>query len=231
MEKKFYIKEDGVRFRKTPDTSNTENIIRQFLKGEEIIITEEPWVKIKLGNEEGWVRTDYIIETNQNFITTTQSIVDFTIGKTNLANNPSVIKLREIIGDEFGLGKLGTYLNCTEYALYMVKTRLGINIEWPAKIKSGRNGGVWWKIFQDAGKYKITTEPKENCVICLTDNISSKQEDNLIGHIAFVEKVFPDGSIKISEANWPPPGTYNERTLEKEKWKNKYKAQFIDFIQ
>lgn len=50
-----------------------------------------------------------------------------------------------------------------------------------------------------------------------------------IGHVAFIEKVCEDGLIKVSEANWPPPGKYFERKLSKKEWKDKYKGKFIDF--
>jgi surface antigen len=39
-----------------------------------------------------------------------------------------------------------------------------------------------------------------------------------IGHLAYVEAVFPDESIVLSEANYPDRGIYNERTLGKEEW-------------
>lgn len=48
------------------------------------------------------------------------------------------------------------------------------------------------------------------------------------GHVAFVEQAFADGSVKVSEANWPHDGIYNERTISKADWQNKYKAQFVD---
>jgi surface antigen len=48
------------------------------------------------------------------------------------------------------------------------------------------------------------------------------------GHVAFVEAVFPDASLQISEANWPDRGIYNERVMVREEWK-KLSPTFITF--
>ena len=63
-----------------------------------------------------------------------------------------------------------------------------------------------------------------------TMGISSNQKTNEIGHVAFVEEVYPDGSIRISEANWPRNGIYNERVLTVAEWKDKYKGRFVEFV-
>lgn len=38
-------------------------------------------------------------------------------------------------------------------------------------------------------------------------------------HLAYVEKVFPDETIQISEADWPDRGIYNERVLVENEWR------------
>jgi surface antigen len=48
------------------------------------------------------------------------------------------------------------------------------------------------------------------------------------GHIAFVEAVFPDGSVRLSEANWPCDGIYNERIMVEAEWKE-LNPTFISF--
>lgn len=230
--KKLYIKEKGVRFRKSPDTSNSENIISNLLQGQELILIDGPWMKVKLGDKEGWVHGDYITEANPNPTSAIQQAINFVVGSANLVDNPLVAAVRKIINDEFGGGRDGDHLNCTEYIQYRVKTKFGIDIKWP--VKAGRNGGKWADIFQQYGLYKILTEPQINCAMCFTAGISTNPATNAIGHIAFVEDVLPDGSVKISEANWPPPGQapqgqYSERTIPKEKWQNQYKARFVLF--
>ena len=48
------------------------------------------------------------------------------------------------------------------------------------------------------------------------------------GHVAFIEAVYPDQSIQLSEANWPDRGIYNERVMVQEEW-TKLDPTFIVF--
>lgn len=157
----------------------------------------------------------------------TEPILQLTKGGVYLADNSLIKKLREFIGDEFGLGKSGDCLNCTEYVQFRVKQKLGIDIKWP--LDRPRNGGKWAAIFERNNLYEIFDSPKVNCAASFTTGISSDSKINEVGHIGFVEKVNDDGSIEISEANWPNQGKYNERRLEKWQWQDKYKCRFIDF--
>lgn len=50
-----------------------------------------------------------------------------------------------------------------------------------------------------------------------------------VGHVAYVEAVFPDDTITISEVNFPDSGIYNERSLLKEEWKS-LKPVFIQIV-
>jgi len=222
--KKFYIKEDGVRFRRSPEITEGAKLLSQ---GQEIEFVDGPWVKAKLGDEEGWVHTDYITEINPNPAQVIQQIILFIKDQTNLAGGEITNTVRKIINDEYGGGINNWELQCTEYVTYRIKTKIGIDIKWP--VKTGRNGGKWWKIFQDAGLYKILSEPQINCAMCFTAGISQDAAINEIGHVAFIEEVLMDGSVKVSEANWPHDGIYNERLISKSDWQNKYKAHFVDF--
>lgn len=49
-----------------------------------------------------------------------------------------------------------------------------------------------------------------------------------LGHLAYVDAVFPDDSLQITEANWPDEGVYNERVLVKEEWEG-LEPRFIHF--
>lgn len=160
--------------------------------------------------------------------TVTEQILQFIRGEPYSANSPIVQKLRELIGDEFGLGRSGDYLNCTEYVQFRVKEKLGVHINWPSD--RPRNGGKWASIFDRNNLYKTFDSPKINCAISFTAGISSNPATNDIGHVAFVEKVNEDFSVEISEANWPNQGKYNERRLEPWQWQGKYKCRFIDFL-
>ena len=46
--------------------------------------------------------------------------------------------------------------------------------------------------------------------------------------MAYVEAVFPDGTIQVSESDWPEDGIYSERTIVQEEWQ-KLSPTFIFF--
>jgi len=144
------------------------------------------------------------------------------------ASDLNIIKLREIINDEFGGHKKKWDLQCTEYVCYKIK-QMGVTINWPSD--RPRHGGRWADIFERNKLYKITDDsPKIGFAMSFADSKFNPP----YGHVAFVENIFNDGSIKISEANWPPirkvpEGEYSERILPKAKWQNQYGGRFIDF--
>ena len=184
----------------------------QETKTAEVVI--QPEIKPVVENIEQQLKDD--VKTNDP-----NEIPIFVIGVANLANDPNVIKLRKIINDEFGGSKKGLYLQCTEYVQYRV-CRNGIVIKWPTD--RPRDGGKWAEIFERNKLYKILEEPKAGCAASFTAGTGDPT-----GHVAFIEQVSGDQAIKVSEANWPPPGKYNERIIKKIDWQNKYKCRFIDF--
>lgn len=118
-----------------------------------------------------------------------------------------------------------TQLQCTEYVQFRIR-QMGISIKWP--VKTGRHGGRWASIFKNNDIYKVSDMPKSGCAMSFTAGFKS-QEDNNIGHVAFVEEVYPDNIILISEANWDKRGSYQERKLTQGEWKDKWKGKFIYF--
>jgi surface antigen len=228
-DQKIFAKEDDVNFRKPMEGTDG---VEKMPKGQEIIYIDGPWFRVKKNDQTGWVHADYVSETNPSPAPTISTSL-FVVGKPNLFGDAATVEVRRVINDEFGGNRDKDHLNCTEYVQYAVKTKLGIDISWP--VKSGRNGGKWWKIFQDAGLFKVLDAPQVNCAMCFTAGISSNPATNAIGHVAFVEGVGQDGSIKISEANWPPSGQlpqgqYGTRTIAKDRWQNVYKAKFVAFV-
>ncbi len=214
-DQKVYIKENDVNFRKQSEAIDG---VQKMRVGQELVVVDGPWFRVMKDEQEGWVRADYLSEIVPISSSITAQQNELILGQPNLAASDVIKKIRETIKDTLNGAKNGYSLQCTEYVTYRVKTKLGIDIQWP--VSSGRNGGVWWKIFQDARVYKILSEPKVNCAMCFTTGISKDQAVNDVGHVAFVEEALPDGTIKISEANWPNEGKYNERTITKDKWQN-----------
>lgn len=139
------------------------------------------------------------------------------------ATHPDTLAIRQIIKDQFTGGKNSYDLQCVEYVHYKVKEKTGVEIQWPSD--RPRHGGLWASIFQRNNLYKVMDEPTVHCAMSFT-----KPDFNApYGHVAFVEEVLADGSVRISEANWPNKGIYNERVVKKDDLETKYQARFIDF--
>jgi len=231
--KNLYVNSEiGLNVRALPDVSGTK--LGVLTHGAEVTILQEQdkWFEIKSGDLQGWVSSVYLSETKPaeqaQWVVkedVSNEFPQFQKAVANLVNDTNTIKLRKIIGDEFGGDANGWDLQCTEYVCYKLR-QLGVRISWPAD--RPRHGGRWAGIFEKNGLYKILSEPKAGCAMCFTTGFKTAVM-NETGHVAFVEQVMEDGSVKISEANWPPPGKYNERVVPASEWRDKYKCRFVEF--
>lgn len=135
----------------------------------------------------------------------------FIIGRPNPASSALAQKIREVIADMYGNQRNGFDLQCTDYATYKVRTVLGVTIHWP--VKSGRDGGKWDDIFEKHTLYTVLKKPEKHTTFHMPQTPQVPT-----GHVGFVEDVLPDGSIKVSECNWPGQGKYNERVVSPAKF-------------
>jgi hypothetical protein len=231
--KTLYVNSEiGLNIRSLPDVTSEK--LGTIPHGAEVSVLNEQdkWFEVKTNELQGWVSSVYLTEERpleQQQPKPKEDISDelpqFRIGVTNNARDPNTLKVRKIINYEFGLNFEEDELQCTEYVQYRT-LQAGINITWP--VRAGRNGGNWANLFEKHGTYKVLNEPKAGCAMSFTAGFKTPAM-NTTGHIAFVEQVLEGGSVKISEANWPPPGKYNERTVPVSEWRDKYKCRFVDF--
>jgi surface antigen len=234
QKEKMYINASkGLNVRSTPEIKDN-NVIDVLKYNKEVLVGEksDKWFNIKYDGKTGWVSGFYlseesperkeeikVVDDNMNSL-----LPNFKPREVNLTGSENTLKVRKIIRDEFGGGVNKYPLQCTEYVQYKIQQILGVTIQWPSD--RPRHGGKWANIFEKNGLYKILDKPKAGCAMSFTAGLGTANE---YGHIAFVEAVYDDESIDISEANWPPPGKYYERKLSKTEWQDKYKGKFIDF--
>lgn len=133
----------------------------------------------------------------------------FVVGEENSVDHPNTAHVRTILGDPFGLARSEFPLQAGEYVLYRLWKK-GVRIMWPDV--RPRMPGRWHQILRGVHNVHIGVSPKVGSVMEYTF-------DHDMGHLAFVEAVFPDGTITLSEVNVPDSGVYNERELPIEKWK------------
>lgn len=231
--KRLYVNSEiGLMARAVPKDDGRVLDILPF--GAEVFLSSQDgkWLYVEYGpGKYGWVSSYYITENNPKagekaVVEDAQNIFPkFKIGAANPAGGENTVKLRLLIRDEFGAGRTGAPLQSAEYATYRLQC-FGVKIKWP--VRTGRNAGRWAEIFKTYGTYPVLEEPKAGSVVVFSSGFKTAEADAL-GHAAFVEKVYRDGAIRISEANWPPPGKYNERTLAPGEWRDKYKGKFIIF--
>lgn len=223
----------GLNVRKEPEVK--DNKIDGLLFGERVVVIEKKdrWYKISYRDgKEGWVVCEYLSEENPK--TSTSKVkkelsnnppIIFEIGRPNLATSDNTKRVREIIDQEFHHTEAsGVDLQCVEYVQYKVKINTGVKINWPSD--RPRDGGKWSGIFRKNNLYKVLDQPVVNSAMSFANPNFNKPW----GHVAFVEEAFDDGSIRITEANWPRNGMYNDRILSKEQWsQDGWGAEFIDF--
>jgi len=152
---------------------------------------------------EGWVlRDDLADRANRVY-------PEFLVGQENLVDHVNTSHVRAIIGDTFGIGRSDFPLQAGEYIVYRL-WRKGIHIPW-TDVRP-RVPGLWHTILRGSPKVHSSITPT-------VGSIMEYVFDQEIGHVGYVEAVFPDQTITISEVNYPDSGIYNERELSQEEWK------------
>lgn len=143
----------------------------------------------------------------------------FEKGVENGVDAQNTAYVRALIKDEFGLGRSEFPLQAGEYVLYRLWKR-GLRIEWP-NVRP-RVPGAWHTILKGRAGVYVRIDPK-------VGSLMEYMLDGEIGHIAYVEAVFPDDTISISEVNNPDSGIYNEREIVHAKWKELHPV-FIEVV-
>jgi surface antigen/peptidoglycan hydrolase CwlO-like protein len=87
------------------------------------------------------------------------------------------------------------YRNCTSYAAWKINKD-------KHSVPSLGNGGQW---YDNAPKYARGKEPKVGAAVSF--------DIGTWGHVAYVEAVYGNGQISISEYNFARPGEYSRRTI------------------
>jgi hypothetical protein len=207
-----YVASSGAPLRTSPH-HGVDNIILRMPFGAMIVAveTEGLWVRIFYAGTEGYAELADLVDR------AAYVHPSFTIGEVNEAHDPTTERVRAMIEDAFSFGEGELPLQAEEYVLYKLR-RNGVVPTWP--LVRPRAPGSWANIVQQSPGVTIESTPSPRAVLEYT--VEGR------GHLAFVEAVFPDQTIQISESNWPERGIYNERVLVVEEWQ-KLNPAFIRF--
>ena len=186
-------------------TQAFDGMIARITYGAMVMVLEQKgkFARVAHNGVEGWVLREDLADRAAHVYP------DFVIGEKNELDDPNTIRLRAMIGDVFGGARVEYPLQAGEYVVYKL-LRKGIEIAWPSV--RPRLPGSWHTILKGVTGVHIGITPKTGSVM---EYILPEE----IGHVAYVEAVFPDETISISEANYPDSGIYNERVLTREEWR------------
>ena len=171
------------------------------------------WSKIIHNGSTGWILREDLIDRAAHVYP------HFIIGEPNESDDPNTIRVRAMLEDIFAGGESGLPLLSSEYASYRL-LRKGLKILWPKT--RPRTEGEWHTILKGVPGIYMSIAPK-------TGSVMEYSTEEGVGHLAFVEAVFPDETINISETNFPENGIYNERVLTREEWRE-LKPVFIQVV-
>lgn len=201
---RMYVGNTAVPMYRNP-TIAFDTCIRTIPYGEMVMMLEPRgrFYKIIWNEIEGWVLRDDLVENS------VQVYPEFVIGEEQSVDHPNTARVRTVLGDIFGLQRSNFPLQAGEYILYQLWKK-DIYITWN-EVRP-RVPGLWHKILKGTRGVHVGVVPKVGSIMeyMLHDDM---------GHLAYVEAVFPDDTITISECNFPDSGIYNERELLKEEWK------------
>ncbi len=185
-------------------TKEFDTVITTLPYGAMVMVLEEKgrFSKVAQNGVTGWMLRDDLSDR------AAYVYPDFRIGEANRAGDPNTERLRAVIGDIFHGGESEVPLQAGEYVTYKL-FRKGATINWPPT--RPRTPGRWQLLLQGTPGVHIGTTPKSGGIMEYT-------LEHDIGHLAYVEAVFPDERITISEVNNPSDGIYSERTIPRDVW-------------
>ena len=169
---------------------------------------ENRWYRTEYRGHSGWMLKDAVTSDN--------IYPQFRLGQYYDSKNIETIKLRSFISDEFNGGLIEVPLQDVEYVTYKLRRKAKL-LPWSET--RPRVSGNWKQLLRGAPGVHIGILPK-------VDSVMEMVGDDALGQISYVDAVFPDDSIIVSEVGFPEEGMYSERTLPKEEWRE-FRPVFI----
>jgi hypothetical protein len=185
-------------------TKEFDAVLAVLPYGGTVTVLEERsrWTHVKYDGLTGWVERS---ELTQSFAAVRPF---FVLKERCTATSEATKRLRALIADAFGGERALLPLQPEEYVYYRLQER-GLDI--PVIATRPRRAGSWQKLFAGIRGVHIGVRPKTGAIMEYIDA-------DEVGHLAYVEAVFPDESLSCSEIGDPEEGFYSERVLEKEAW-------------
>ena len=161
------------------------------------------WVSVEYQSQTGWVPMDAISVQEEKVFPALYA------GEAYDATNSETIKLRTCIDDEFSAVAAEAPLQDIEYVWYRLQTD-GRKVDWP--MVRPRIAGTWQRHLKGLSGIHIGVHPK-------TDTVLEYIDEDEVGHIAYVDAVYPDHSIALSMIETDSAGLFHKGTYAESVWK------------
>ncbi|MFK4566143.1 glucosaminidase domain-containing protein [Enterococcus sp. UD-01] len=126
-------------------------------------------------------------------------------GKIIVADSHPDSDFPEYSGETYSGSELYAAGNCTQYVYNRI-------VQLDGKIGTTMGNGMDWGTTGKANGYKVSNKPKAGTAVSFQPNEAGA--DSTYGHVAFVEHVYKDGSILISEMNAVGLGVVSFRIID-----------------
>jgi hypothetical protein len=168
-----------------------------------VINQQGQWLQVKVDDIKGWVHEDDVTDSLSSLLP------QFELSQIYDAENITTLTLRILIDDDFFASQIAMPLQDVEYVTYRLSQKNRI-IHWSKE--RPRIAGTWQRLLKGINGIHLGISPK-------TDSVMEYINADDTGHVAYVDSVFPDGSISLSEIGYPTEAMFMKRTLTKDEWK------------
>jgi len=212
----------GIGYAYSPDTylyalptRTFDGVIRRLAYGDsfQILGTQGKWCNVAHDETRGWIHRDDVTENGIRLKP------QFVAGEVYDAEHPTTVKLRTFIDDAFHAAQLDVPLQDVEYVTYVLAEK---HKKIPWGNERPRIAGTWQRLLRGIRGVHIGVHPRSG-------SIMEYMLPNGTGHVAYVDSVYPDGGITISEIGPSVEGVYAERTLDQAEWKE-LRPVFIEIL-
>lgn len=209
-----YVSEVSAVCTLTPQ-QDFDTVIAHFPFGSAVLVMgyHGEYAQVFWSHHEGWVKKDALTTQKQHVWPV------FTPHVTYDCDTDQVQKLRLLIGDTFGAGRLGLPLQAGEWVLYRLREQ---NRTIPWTVNHGRIPGDWQNLLRGARGVHSGIVPK-------TGSIMEWRGEEGLGRVAYVEKVTPDRSVTLSVVGYDEPGLFTELVLTEQHWRE-LRPVFIEVL-
>lgn len=173
---------------------------------------EGRWAHVRYRGHEGWIFKDALRAEAKDVFPS------FQIGTYYPADDAETKKLRSCIKDEFHAAEAGLPLSDAEFAMYQL-WRKGKRIAWGTM--RPRFSGSWQRLLKGVRGIHMSVHPHAESVMeYIADDI---------GHLAYVDAVFPDQGISLKAFSTRSLGMYEELSMSKDEWRE-LRPVFIEVL-